>query len=108
MASTWAGVDEACARAIDAPATHKKTTNRTALQKFRMKWPREKILQAQRLALAVKIDQNDFDVSADFPQHLTASAAGWGQRRSIGRHGDAPEFSRAFGDSLEGGGSLGA
>jgi len=72
-----------------------------------MEWPREQILQAEGLALSLQIDQNDFNVSADLPQHLAARSAGRRQRRRIRSHRNAPKLPRALGDGLERGRSLG-
>jgi hypothetical protein len=54
-----------------------------------------------RFATCLKIRQNNFDISAKFPQNLTAGSAWRREMAAIGGDGHAPEFARAFGDGFE-------
>src|SRR5712691_9143405 len=97
---------------------HKKSRRKAAvdrpltvavlLEKGRIEWPRKQILQSMGFGLAARIDQQDFEVAAKFPQNLAARPAGWRECIGVGRDGDPAEGADALRNRFENGDALGA
>ena len=54
-----------------------------------------------RLTLAARIAQNDFDITTELPENLATSAAGRREIVGVGGDGDAPKLSSTLGNGLE-------
>jgi hypothetical protein len=76
---------------------------RTLVQERIIERPREELCEPERLCLAVKVNEYDFDVAAELPQYLAASAARWRKGVSVRGNGNPAKPPGAFGDTFEDG-----
>src|SRR5262245_12839339 len=68
----------------------------TRLQQSRVEGQRQQILELVSAGLALEIREDDFEITAELPQDLTARAAGRRRGFGVGNDGDAAEFAMAF------------
>jgi hypothetical protein len=68
----------------------------TRLQQSRIKRQRQQILELVSAGLALEIREDHFEVTAKFPQDLTARTARWRRRFGIGDDGYAPKLAVAL------------
>src|SRR5260370_41015602 len=89
------------ASAGDCAWAHAAAHKKSSLENGRIKRPRKQVFQSMGFGLAARIDEQDFDVAAQFPQNLSAGATGRRECIGIRRDGEPAEGACALGNRLE-------
>src|ERR1051326_922229 len=76
------------------------------LEKRYIEGLRKEVFELIGLGLPAGVDQDDWNIAAEFPEDLAAGAAGRREGVGVGGDGDAAEFADALADGLKHGDAL--